>query len=240
MKARITFSILALLLLNSCIVKSLFPFYTKDTIHFEKAFLGIWNDEKETNSKWMIFSLNEIALKEKKKDSTQTGDDKIQKEYKDGYYVVYSEKNTKSLFLAMPFKINNQLFLDFTPLYYDTDNMLIDYHLVPAHSLVKFDIINDNTVNIKWLSSKKIGNLIDQNKIKIKHERFGTEKDNYLLTASSEELQKFIKKYMSSKDNEKWKTDVQFNLKKEDSTEEYQKLIEAIVNGDFFDKIPTN
>jgi hypothetical protein len=84
--------------------------------------------------------------------------------------------------------------------------------------LVKFDIINDDIISIKWFDQSKISELLESNKIKIKYEKVGID-DTYLLTASSEELEKFIAKYMSSKDENKWKTDIKFNLQRVDATE---------------------
>ena len=68
-------------------------------------------------------------------------------------------------------------------------------------------------LSVKWFSSEKLAELLDEDKIKIKHEEVGFT-ETTLLTASSEELEKFIKKYMDSKDEDKWKTDVEFNLKR--------------------------
>ena len=86
----------------------------------------------------------------------------------------------------MPFKIKNQLFLDFIPIEdresEQAHNNLYQMHLIETHTLAKFDITSDNEISIKWLSSK--------------------------------ELVKFIEKYMDSKDEDKWKTDIQFDLKR--------------------------
>ncbi len=73
------------------------------------------------------------------------------------------------------------------------------------------DFLNDNKVDINWFSSEKLMELLEQDKIKIKHERVGFG-ETILLTASSEELQEFIKKYLNSNDADKWATDVEFNL----------------------------
>ena len=77
--------------------------------------------------------------------------------------------------------------------------------------MAKFDILNDNQIDINWFSSEKLEKLLKENRIKIKHEKVGFW-DTIVLTASSDELEKFIKKYMDSKDEDKWKTDVEFNL----------------------------
>ncbi len=217
---KLKFFILSLvfLLLNSCVVKSLFPFYTNSSIYFEKKFIGTWKDTD--NGKWEVLLFQEVILKENKKNKpTELDDDqfRIYNKYKNGYVVYFEKDSTKSSFLAMPFKINNQLFLDFTPIEDDEieglKNDLYKMHLIGVHTLAKFDITSKNEMRIKWFSSKKLAQLLNEDKIKIKHEEVGFT-ETTLLTASSEELEKFIKKYMDSKDQDKWKTDVEANLKR--------------------------
>lgn len=218
MKTKTILLVGILFLLNSCIVKSLYPFYTLDTISFEKQFVGRWIDYDD--GEWEVLSVKEILLKDAKVNSPTELDEVDSKEYqkyKEAYYIKYIKKGKESIFLGMPFKINDQLFIDFTPIELDLGgdlNNLLEAHLVMTHSLVKFDIINKEEISIKWFDEDKIEGLFDQNKIKIRHEKIGLEYGTYLLTASSEELQKFIKKYMASKDKEKWKTDFDFNLKR--------------------------
>lgn len=217
MKARIVFSILALVLLNSCIVKSLFPFFTSDTISFEKQLVGTWTDN-ETNT-WKIIGLKEKIEQEEGKDNSEQDkeDLKIFEDYLNGYYIERIENEIKSTFLAVPFKVNNQLFIDFMPFArtYEFKEVpkLVSYHFVTTHSLVKVDIEENNNINLRWLNSNKIETLLDEKRIKIKHIQTFDFPNSYLLTASSEELQEFIKKYMASNDNEKWTTDVKYTLK---------------------------
>jgi len=223
-KPKLVFLLLALLLFNSCIVKSLFPFYTQDTIYFEKKFIGNWEEIEKGQfgdaaiGKWRVITVLEAFLKENKKSKPSELSDsefKSYNKYKNGYVVYFEKDSTESSFLAMPFKINNQLFLDFTPIE-DSEsdllkNDLFKRHFIETHTLAKFDITSDDEINIKWFSSDKLEELLDENRIKIKHEKVGFW-ETTLLTASSEELQKFIKKYMNSKDEDKWKTDVEANL----------------------------
>jgi len=217
-KPKLVILSLLFLALNSCVVKSLFPFYTNSTIYFEKRFIGNWVDYE--NAKWEIVRFQDVLLKENKKTKASELDAdqfRIYNKYKNGYVVYFEKDNTKSSFLAMPFKINNQLFLDFTPIESDKieelKNDLYKMHLIGTHSLAKFDILNDNEVAISWFSAEKLEQLLDEDKIKIKHEEVGFT-ETTLLTASSEELQRFIKKYIESKDNDKWKTDVESSLKR--------------------------
>jgi hypothetical protein len=221
LKSFSTFIVLTILL-SSCVVKSLNPFYTQDIIYFEQKFIGNWQDSEKTH--WSIEPYKEVMLKESKKEVSEFDKDelKMYKSYKDGYVIIFEKDSiTKSTFLAMPFKIKDQLFLDFTPIEdqeseQSKNNNLYTMHLIKTHTLAKFDITSDNEINIKWLSSKKLESLLDENKIKIEHEKVGFD-ETVLLTATSEELVKFIEKYMNSEDEDKWKTDVEVNLKRSDT-----------------------
>jgi len=217
-KPRLLILTLGFLVFNSCVVKSLFPFYTDSSIYFEKRFIGTWVDTE--NAKWEVLLFQDVILKENNKNKASELDEdqfRIYNKYKNSYVVYFEKDNTKSSFLAMPFKINDQLFLDFTPIedkeIEETKNDLYKIHLIGTHTLAKVDVINNNKVDINWFSSEKLEELFEQDKIKIKHEKVGFS-ETILLTASSEELEKFIKKYMDSKDEGKWKTDVEFNLER--------------------------
>jgi len=221
MKARIIILSIALLLLNSCIVKSLFPFYTKNSISFEEKIIGIWNDGEK--QQWEIVSFGAEYLKDKgvQNESELTKNDLEEyKRFKDGYVVLVTQDNKEATFFAMPFKINNQLFLDFS--IFDVDIPILDlaeYHLVGMHSLAKIYILPDNSIRLKWLGEELFGELLELDKVKIKYEKTGVGDSGFLLTASSEELQKFIKKYMGSLDDTKWEGgehQIIVNLKKQD------------------------
>ena len=138
------FIVLALLL-SSCVVKSLRAFYTKDILYFESKLIGNWMDSENAN--WTISPFGEFLLKEsqKSKPSELDADDfKLYNQYKEGYMVKYNKDSIETYYLAMPFKINNQLFLDFIPIedreLNDSDNNLYKMHLVSIHTLAKVNI----------------------------------------------------------------------------------------------------
>lgn len=205
-------------LLSSCFVKSLHPFYTSKTIEYENRFIGEWEDENK--GLWTILPFKEKFLEEEKTPFAEMSTESqiIYEKYKDGYYVNYKKGGKESDYLVMPFRLKDQLFLDFTPLFVDSSDLssLTENHLIPTHSLVKADLHKDGSVSMKWLDESKLTSLFENNKIKIKHEKTGVADDGVLLTATSEELQKFIKKYMASKDEDKWSTDTDFTLTKAD------------------------
>lgn len=219
MKARkllIPLFIISALLLNSCIVKSLFPFFTAETVYYEKAFIGIWEDDNDDKGNWEVKSFKEEFLKTntKHKVSELSEDDlNMYNKYKEGYFIRYSKKNSETLFLGMPFKIGDELFVDFTLAEINKPqlNILTILHFNPVHTLAKFEVLENDRLSIKWLDEEKINNLFEQKRIKIKHEKVGFD-NSYLLTSSPQELQKFIKKYLTSNNSDIWSSDIKFNL----------------------------
>lgn len=215
MKTKNVLILLVVLIFNSCFVKSLHPFYTQETITSDTKFLGEWEDNK--GATWKVTQLIEEILNGKTIDSLPKEDLKAYYKFQYAFKVVRIKNKQKAIFLAMPFKINKQVFLDFTPLEYEVNlgvQSLLENHFIQTHSLVKYDLLKNKSISIKWLDEDKIESLFEQKKIKIKHEKIGFFNDKYLLTAQPEELQKFIKKYMISNDVEKWKTSTGFTLTK--------------------------
>ena len=215
MKTKHVILVLSLVIFNSCIVKSLNPFYTKDTIEFTKDFVGEWKDNN--NNKWSIISIKSIPDEsENQKINLREQKKSFKEEYGDSYFVKYEKEKQTSIFIATPFKINGQYFLDFIPFDVEESNLssLMKYHIIYTHSLVKLDIMDDGTVNIKWFDEKRLKDLFEKQKIKIKHKKVGVMEDDILLTATSEELQEFLKKYMVSSSDKKWETETKFTLKK--------------------------
>lgn len=205
------------LLFSSCILKSLNPYYTPDLICYEKKLIGNWEDSEQGH--WEIISgKDEFDMPHEYMDEEFF--DKFLKPYQNGYQINYTKDSITTKLLAMPFKINNQLFLDFLAIEHDKRDItaldLYNHHRINFHSLAKLDITSENKLSIKWLPEEKVSNLIEEHKIKIKHEILlgGPKPGDILITAPSEELVKFIVKYMASEDNDKWKTDVDFSLQR--------------------------
>lgn len=210
MKTRNIIFVLSFILFNSCIVKSLNPFYTKETISFKKELVGNWTDQN--NGKWKV-----IAFKDAEKSDSPTEEEKrLREKYSESYYVEYEKKGTKSIFFVTPFKIKNQYFLDFIPfdIENETSNSLVRNHMVTAHSLVKLDVLKNGEIEIKWFDSDELKKLFQENRIKIKHEKTGAMEDEVLLTASSKEIQKFLKKYLTTESAKKWETSTKYTLTK--------------------------
>lgn len=169
-----------LLLLQGCIVKSLHPFYTEKNLVFRKELLAKWEDQD--GGKWDIRN---------SKDSPNT------------YEMHWSKSGAEDVvFVAHLFTLDDQLYFDFFPVEGGGNTMAIfEMHLMPTHSIAKVEMLTTEEVGIQWFNEEWLGSLFDENRIKISHEIInepvhGKQQDKtYVLTASTEELQKFILKY---------------------------------------------
>jgi hypothetical protein len=98
--------------------------------------------------------------------------------------------------------------------------LVFDLHLAPMHSIAVVESISENEVKIKWFDETWLEKMFSANKIRIRHEKVmdldlkpDEDEGMYLLTASTDELQKFIIKYrdeaLASTENQ-----VSLNLKR--------------------------
>lgn len=81
----------------------------------------------------------------------------------------------------------------------------------------RIHITSSKQLSIEWLNEEWLAELFEQNKIRIQHEVVydGEVKDDnkmYILTASTDELQKFILKYGSDPNAFTGKSEVVMNL----------------------------
>lgn len=218
MNNRIFYILLIMFLLTGCIVKSLHPFYTEDAVYFDDRFLGSWQDNK--NTKCEVYSFANMFLKINHKGSINDLSVEQKEEYEkyqNAYYVIIRDGSKEATFSAVAFKIEEQIFLDLTPINIDLDNIneLASNHLMGMHTLVKLDFSEDGkSVLLKYFSENKLIDLLNENRVKLRYEKIGHNEANYVLTASSKELQRFLKKYLASDEIDKWETQLQYNFKK--------------------------
>lgn len=110
------------------------------------------------------------------------------------YLVVYEDLNDEqpdsAYFFGKFVQLDQNYYLDLYP--FDVfDIGFWSGHLFPVHTFSKVELNNDSlTINLfkdSWIEEQ-----IRDNRVRIKHERID---DSVLITASTEELQKFIIKY---------------------------------------------
>jgi hypothetical protein len=213
MKTRSLILLCCIVFFSSCIVKSIQPFYTADSTEFQEHLVGEWIDNKKGN--WTVVSFKQMFLEENKDLSKVSEEDKAAYEkYKDGYLITYTKKNNESVFMGMPFKVYEQVFIDFIPFdYEDISNDLVSQHLLRTHSVAKIDKTADDQLNITWLDEGRLTDLFEKNQLKLKYETVGID-ESFVLTATSEELYAFLKKYMKANIENKWDSSEKFTLTK--------------------------
>ncbi len=181
----ILFLAIMAIVLSSCLVKSLHPFYTQKDVIFDKDLIGIWMDTDSATWEFRQHSYQKSFL----------GKDTLTNSYE----VIYRDKDKdSSRLIATLFKLKKRYYLDFYPMDDpNEDNGPASWHWIPAHSLANFYSWGKDNVTFSWYGEDWLEDLFKQNRIKIAHEE--TDK-SYVLTASTEELQKFIRKYADEHD----------------------------------------
>lgn len=183
------------LFLPGCIT-SLHPLYTAEDLIFDKRLVGTWLSDNPGES-WKIENLLEKKL-EPFKDEKERKSQEIMKSMvidKNSYLLTYTEKGQKAEFVLNLISLDNNLYIDLYPGSLKTKNDLFDDHFLPVHSYARIDISNSG-FKLYFFNAEHIYKLLSENRIKIKHESFEYYK---VITASTEELQKFVKKYGDDK-----------------------------------------
>ena len=176
--------ILALTAMSSCLVSSLHPFYKEKDKKFDTSMVGYWMDEDSCI--WTILPnmISDGFMEPEKHDSSYT-------------ITYYEDENKKSILTTTLFQINGVDYVDFTPdpnEDHSTSDMTA-FHHVPVHTLARVQYCKDSIL-LYWYGDEWLNELFEQNRIRIKHETVtGFAYDRQLLTASTDELQKFIRKY---------------------------------------------
>lgn len=165
------FSILFILLLSmtGCFVLSVHPLYFEENLIFEPGLVGTWGEkqyEKDLSELWIF---------------KKSGDK--------SYRLIIREKDSgEGVFEAHLLKLGKHLFLNLYPEEPETGMEFYNMHLIPAHSFIKVSleghVLRLGFFDLDWLEKS-----LEQNKVKIKHER---RDDTIVLTASTKELQEFV------------------------------------------------
>ncbi len=170
--------------MTGCLVSSLHPFFKPKDKIYDPAFVGNWIDGDSCI--WTIQPrvMPEYFLGPEKKDST--------------YMITYyEEEDAWGEFRGTLFQLKGVSYVDFYPAS-NEDNYtteLINWHHIPTHTLARVQY-NRDSILIYWFAEEWLNDLFEQNRIRIKHETVNApDFDRHILTASTDELQKFIKKY---------------------------------------------
>lgn len=176
------------LFLSSCLVTSLHRFFTPEDKIFKPELIGNWIDSDE--GIWVIRENTYL----KNQNGPRVSDSTYTIKY-------YEEENSISYLSGTLFMLNGKTYVDFFP-DPDEDHFTADmsnYHHIPVHTLARFHS-NKDSLMFFWFGEEWLSDLFEENRIRIDHEIVDNgQYDSNLLTAETEDLQKFIKKYMDNK-----------------------------------------
>jgi hypothetical protein len=172
-KAAFLLTVCGLLTMCGCMPLSLVPYYTEKDLVLEPALIGTWNPGDDDNEQ-VIFE---------QADST-------------GYTLIDRDSTGEIHFDVHLFKLGGKMFMDLFP--QDVGgrmNPLLEEHLVPGHSLLRVDQIEPTLItaslNDTWMKER-----MKENPKALAHVLTD---DRLVLTASTEEIQAFVKKHIADK-----------------------------------------
>jgi hypothetical protein len=167
------FSITMIGLVASCGVQALNPFYSEQNLIFDEDLVGNWTIKKG-NENWSFEAIGDSH-----------------------YRLRHQEKKTESSLIVHLFKINDQLFLDFTA---DTDQETDEsymgiWHYYPVHSAAKLNL-KKNKATIQFFGGQGLEELIEDPKQNIGFAKTADEFMPGILTGSTNDIQKLLQKNM--------------------------------------------
>ena len=152
------------LLCSGCLALSIHPLYTDEDVLFEPALIGTWSEDKDGGT-WAFEPLKENV-----------------------YRLIITDDGESSNFVAHLLRLADQTFLDLFPEEMEHGNGWYQFHFLSVHTFFQLSLEGDKLelafLDPKWLKEKsKAGEL------KLRHQ---FRDDQIILTASTQELQKFV------------------------------------------------
>lgn len=172
-----------ILLLEGCLISSIYPLWDLSTRIFDKSLAGEWYSPDDSTVNYKLSVLGDTAYL-----FTTTYDTKGEKLK----FEIRPDTIMEIKHLATMVKLGKFTFLDLYP--WDEDSEIYDRfqeNFVPVHTFLKIEYEND-ILKVYNMDGEHLDELFEKNRIRLKHEMFG---DYTLLTASTNELQEFMKKY---------------------------------------------
>ena len=167
-------------LFTGCWQKSVHPFYTEKDVVFEEKLLGEWREAEKTEDDGTTWTFT-------KGESPRV------------YTVKIADKETKIECDGRLFKMGDTQFLDL----HSRNRAVLD---IPAHTLIRVRDLGES-LKIQLLSPTWIKNRLQLHPKEISHIRASDpehpddmEKGEFILTADTASLQKYVKEHMNDDD----------------------------------------
>ncbi len=198
----------AVMLLQSACITSLQPLVRWNDIVTQKQVVGAWqykNDiitVEKMDESHIFHELTKMRI-----GGEHTGRAALQgkeKEdsifYSKSYAVSFKRNGVDYYMSAAIIRIDNSLYMELLPILVsdpqqpEGSGYELSYDYLPTFTIAKLEIKSNNSIYIQFLNGEYIKNQVVANRLKVSHEKddvFGS----FLVTASTGELQQFLKKY---------------------------------------------
>ncbi len=162
------------LLLSAC-VPTLHPLYTPETIVFREDLLGVWKEAPDDKESWSFAKADENT-----------------------YKVTIVDSDGISKFEGRLVKLDDLLFLDLSPLEDSLKNAglgaFYKASLIPGHLILKVKL--GNKLDLQLFEAEALEDLLSKSPGALAHTF--VQKDRLVITATTAELQKFVKAHGNS------------------------------------------
>jgi len=167
------------LLLSGCGIFSLHPLYRSGDLIVDTDLIGTWQNQEDEDVFVIIDTLEDNKYK----------------------FVLIDEEDTVNFVMGL-LKLKNEYFIDLYPpddcSFFSGDNCELLENLfrnyIPAHTFMKFDISGNNIILTEF-DNERLIKLFQQKRIRLAHEIIGEDEDYVVITASTDDLRKFITRY---------------------------------------------
>ena len=193
MKPRTLISFIIMgILVSSCVLSSLFPLFTEKDLRKDDGIIGKWQVglENEGIQYWIIEKLDTADIH-----GGFMGQPDTWSEYNSGktYKLVAVQDSLEQEFALHLLELNGIRYIDLYPVNVEASPDFLAWHMVPTHIFGKIEVY-ENQLIIHFFDQDFFIKLIEQNRINIDHIDMN---GRQLITAGTDELQKFVTKYAS-------------------------------------------
>lgn len=179
-----------LVFLNSCLT-TLHPIFTPADLVYKPELIGTWKIVENKKEKWA--EINRLADADPRLFPGKTAAIKDK-----GYLITYKDSaNTISeRYIAFLARIGKHLYFDYYPAALPVTSKMDEFylaHFVKMHIPYRLELQKEGGFTLSQLESGYMNELIEQKKIRIRHEK--KEDEDIVITAPTSELQQYILKY---------------------------------------------
>ncbi len=173
----------SVLLLSSCGIFSLHPLFKDENLIVKNELIGTWQSATESGLAVMIDSIGHSKYE----------------------FVMIDGEDTVDFEMGL-LQLNNQYFIDLYPTEEcnfpsggncDMLEMMVRNY-IPVHTFMKLDYTN-GTLILTEFDNERLIDLFSNNRIRLPHEMIN-EDEYVVITASTEDLQKFISRYANDEE----------------------------------------